>query len=110
MTGAAGPCGHGGHRRVLSWPFGALAIGPRIIESWLGVPASSLVGFEVFGVKARVTAELLRVAGSVAALSGLYFSVALMTNSVYREEFLDELTEELRVVFADRARYLALRR
>jgi len=68
------------------------------------------VGFEVFGVKARVTAELLRVAGSVAALSGLYFSVALMTNSVYREEFLDELTEELRVVFADRARYLALRR
>jgi len=88
--------------------FGALAIGPRIIESWLGVPASC----GVRGLRRQGTRHggALRVAGGVAALSGLYFSVALMTNSAYREEFLDELTEELRVVFADRARYLALRR
>jgi len=36
--------------------------------------------------------------------------VAVLTDSTYREEFLDDLTGGLRDVFADRARYLELRR
>jgi hypothetical protein len=36
--------------------------------------------------------------------------VAVLTDSTYREEFLEELTGDLRAVFADRARYLELRR
>jgi hypothetical protein len=35
--------------------------------------------------------------------------VAVLTDSTYREEFLEELTDDLRAVFADRARYLELR-
>lgn len=84
--------------------FGALAIGPEVIESWVGVRGSSLLAVELAGVEVRVTEELLRVAAGIAALSGLYYSVAVLTDGVYREEFLDELTEELQVVFADRAR------
>ncbi len=33
----------------------------------------------------------------------------MLTDSTYREEFLEELTGDLRAVFADRARYLELR-
>ena len=57
----------------------------------------------------RVTVELLRVSAGIAALSGLYYSVAVLTDATYREEFLEELTDDLRAVFADRARYLELR-
>ena len=46
----------------------------------------------------------------IAALSGLYYSVAVLTDTTYREEFLEELIGNLRTVFADRARYLELRR
>jgi hypothetical protein len=58
----------------------------------------------------RVTVELLRVSAGIAALSGLYSPVAVLTDSTYREEFLDELTGDLRAVFADRSRYVELRR
>ena len=61
-------------------------------------------------IDVRVTVELLRVSAGIAALSGLYYSVAVLTDSTYREEFLEELTGDLRAVFADRARYLELKR
>ena len=51
----------------------------------------------------ELTAELLRVAGGLAAFSGFYFAVAMLTDSTYREEFLDELTAEMRTSFRDRA-------
>ncbi len=70
-------------------------------SSPLSRPASAL--------DVRVTVELLRVSAGIAALSGLYYSVAVLTDSTYREEFLEELTGELRAVFADRARYLELK-
>ncbi len=48
-------------------------------------------------------------AGGLAAFSGLYFAVAMLTDSTYREEFLDEVTSELRQTFRERAEYLRLR-
>ena len=33
----------------------------------------------------------------------------MLTNSTYREEFLEELSEEMRESFAERAEYLKLR-
>ena len=65
------------------------------------------VQVDLFGVDVSLTVELLRVSTGIAVLSGLYYSVAVLTDSTYREEFLEELTGELRKVFADRARYLA---
>ena len=41
-----------------------------------------------------VTAELLRVAGALAAVSGLYYAIAVFTDQTYRDEFLSELTGE----------------
>jgi hypothetical protein len=49
------------------------------------------------------------VAGGLAAFSGFYFAVAMLTDSTYREEFLEELTDEMEVSFKARTAYLDLR-
>jgi hypothetical protein len=89
--------------------FGALVVSAAVIESWTGTDGRQLLALSVGDIEVRVTLELLRVSAGIAALSGLYYSVALLTDSTYRQEFLQELTGELREVFADRPRYLALR-
>jgi hypothetical protein len=53
--------------------------------------------------------ELLRVATAIAALSGLYYAIAVLVDPTYREEFLDEVTGDMRLTFAARTAYLALR-
>jgi hypothetical protein len=51
----------------------------------------------------------VRVAVGLAAFSGFYFAISIFTDSTYREEFLGELTSEMRRSFKDRAEYLRLR-
>ena len=90
--------------------FGALAIGPEVRESWIGDQGERIgLTLELFGERLAVTEELLRVSGGIAAFSGLYYSIAVLTDATYREEFLDELTAELRSTFRLRAEYLTLR-
>jgi hypothetical protein len=89
--------------------FGVLAITPDVTKAWIGTEGTKIVSFHLLGEHMTVTEELLRVSGAIAAFSGLYYSIAVLTDSAYREEFLDELTGELRQVFAERVRYLQLR-
>ena len=90
--------------------FGALVVSAEVIESWTGTDGRQIVALRLGDIDVRITLELLRVSAGIAALSGLYYSVAVLTDSIYRQEFLDELTGDLRAVFADRARYLELKR
>ena len=89
--------------------FGALVIPADVIESWTGTRGQQILSIDLGDIDVRVTVQLFRVSAGIAALSGLYYSVAVLTDSTYREEFLGELTDDLRAVFADRARYLELR-
>ena len=89
--------------------FGALVIPAGVIESWTGTEGRQILALHLGDIDVRMTVELLRVSAGIAALSGLYYSVAVLTDSTYRQEFLEELTDDLREVFADRARYLALK-
>lgn len=89
--------------------FGLLAINDEVRASWIGSPGEELFGFHLFGEDLEVTEELLRVSGGLAAFSGFYFAIAMLTDSTYRQEFLDELGEEMRRSFRDRAEYLKLR-
>jgi hypothetical protein len=88
--------------------FGAFAIGPGVTESWIGSAGDELVTIRLFGERARVTVELLEVSGAIAAFSGLYYAIAVLTDSVYRAEFLEELEQSLRATFVARAEYLSL--
>jgi len=89
--------------------FGLLTITPVVIESWIGHPADELFRFGLLGRDIRVTAELLKISAFLASFSGLYFTVVLVTDSTYREEFFDEILAELRQTFAVRAVYLCAR-
>jgi hypothetical protein len=90
--------------------FGLMTITPEIMESWLGHRGDELFAFGVFGHDLRCTAELLKISGFLAAFSGLYFTVVLVTDETYRKEFRAELLDELRQTFAVRLVYLRVRR
>jgi hypothetical protein len=62
-----------------------------------------------FGEEIEVTEAPLRVSGGIAAFAGLYHAIAVLTDSTYRQEFRDELTEEMAGSFSARAEYLRLR-
>jgi hypothetical protein len=89
--------------------FGMLAIDDAVRAEWLGSEGDVLLEFGLFGEQIEVTRELLRVAIGLGAFSGFYFAIAMLTDSTYREEFLQELTDEMRASFAARAEYLRLR-
>jgi hypothetical protein len=89
--------------------FGVLAIDDSMRTQWIGDPGNVLFHFNLFGERLELTSELLRVALGLAAFSGFYFAIAIFTDSTYREEFLDELTSEMRRSFEERAEYLRLR-
>jgi hypothetical protein len=89
--------------------FGMLAINDTLREEWIGTAGEALVSISIGGDTFEITEPLLRVAGGLAAFSGFYFAVAMLTDSVYREEFLTELSDEMRASFRARADYLRLR-
>jgi hypothetical protein len=89
--------------------FGLLAIDDVARESWIGPDENVLLTISVGGDEFELTEALLQVAGGLAAFSGFYFAVAMLTDSTYREEFLEELTEEMHGTFKARTDYLELR-
>jgi len=90
--------------------FGLLAIDDATREHWIGSAGDELLSFELFGEDLELTTELVRVAGGLAAFSGFYFAISMLTDSTYRQEFLEELTSEMRQSFRERAKYLKLRK
>ena len=89
--------------------FGVLTITPEVMASWLGHRGDVLVEVGALGRDLRLTEELLKISAFLASFSGLYFTVVLVTDGTYREEFFDEILAELRQTFAVRAVYLRAR-
>ena len=89
--------------------FGLFAITESVRIAWIGSDGDELLELTLFGGDFELTTELLKVSAGLAAFSGFYFAVAMLTDSTYREEFLDEVTSELRQTFRDRVEYLRLR-
>jgi membrane protein YdbS with pleckstrin-like domain len=83
--------------------FGALTISPRVINIWLGHGPTAL------GASWLGSLELLQVSVFLAAFSGLYFTVAAVTDQLYREQFFTNVSDELERAVSVRAVYLALR-
>lgn len=90
--------------------FGAIAINQEVREAWIGEAGNTLLTIKLLGEQFQITSELLKVAAGLAAFTGLYFAISMLTDSTYREEFLGEVTAELRSVFRVREEYLQLRR
>lgn len=91
--------------------FGLVAIRPVVVEGWLGadIPTDVLASFRLFGHRLELTTALLHVSGFVAFVAGFSFTVSLVTDSGYREEFFDEVVGQVRQALAVRTVYLAVR-
>lgn len=86
--------------------FGVLTINDEILRSWIGGVGHDLLTVTIYGNTFHLTEELLRVSAGIAAVTGLYFAISMLTDDVYRREFLEELTAEMRETFRARAEYL----
>ena len=89
--------------------FGILTVDEHILETWIGDSGDVLVSFGIGGRDAVLTSELLRVSAAIASFTGLYFTISMLTDEVYRREFVDELTNEMSDTFRARTAYLGLR-
>jgi hypothetical protein len=85
--------------------FGTLAMSERSTASWVGDDVNVLVSWSLDQRDMVVTEELLRVAGFLATFTGLSFTVYLVTDPTYRQEFRTDVASELREAFAVRAAY-----
>ncbi|MDQ5895177.1 MAG: hypothetical protein QG596_1438 [Actinomycetota bacterium] len=88
--------------------FGMLTINADLIAGWTKDPAVVLVEFPLAGRQAQLTSELLRVAAAMASFTGLYFAISMLTDDLYRKEFLSQITDEMKQTFVRRAEYLKL--
>lgn len=89
--------------------FGVLTVDERILQTWIGDGGDVLLRIGIGGRDAVLTSELLRVSAAIASFTGLYFAISMLTDEVYRREFLDELTTEMSDTFRARKAYLELR-
>jgi hypothetical protein len=85
--------------------FGTLAMTERSTGNWVGGDVNVLLSWSLDQREMVVTEELLRVAGFLATFTGLSFTVYLVTDPTYREEFRTDVASELREAFAVRAAY-----
>jgi hypothetical protein len=86
--------------------LGVVAIQPKTASAWLGFPPHVLASVTWGSSTFALTTELLRVAGFLSSFAGLAFTVYLVTDSTYREEFASDVSAELRTVLAVRVAYL----
>lgn len=89
--------------------FGLFAIREETILQWVVYKKGEFdPWFDVmfFDTKLIVTDELFRVAAFIGAISALQFSVSVVNDDVYRQQFNASLEAEIREVLAVRARYL----
>lgn len=90
--------------------IGTLVIDAEVMESWIGQPGDVVAEVNLLGeIPLYLTEELFLVAGAIASFTGLYFAISMLTDDVYRREFLEELTSEMGESFRERAEYLKLR-
>jgi hypothetical protein len=88
--------------------LGLLTVPVDLASAWAGAPVDELVSFHLFGADLAVSSELLKTSAFLAGFTSLQFTVSLLSDGTYQEEFLHELREELRDALATRAVYLTV--
>ena len=85
--------------------FGGIVMTDDVQSSWTGTPKEDLGRLPLLN---NLTVELVQVSVFLAAFASLYFTVAVMTDETYREQFFSEVLHELERAVGVRAGYLAL--
>jgi hypothetical protein len=98
---------------VFFFIFGVLAIQEPVINSWVGseLPRGQvdpLLTLDIGGQRFVITRELIRVCAFLGMLSGFYFTIYVITDKTYREDFFDHVLDRVRRIVVVRAVYLEL--
>jgi hypothetical protein len=86
--------------------LGLLTVPTHLASVWIGEHPDVLVTLDLFGARLSITAELLESAGFLAGFTALQFTVSLLSDRTYQDEFLQDLRGKLREALAVRAVYL----
>lgn len=87
--------------------FGVVVVTEPITRDFVGATPNVLATIHLWGRTMVVTEELLRVAGFLTAFSAFYFTVSVLTDDAYREEFLADVVDEVGRALAVRTIYFA---
>ena len=93
--------------------FGLLTVRAETIVQWTQLGSVeelkdlAYAQFTLFGTEVVLTRELIQVSGFIAAISSLQFAVSLVTDDTYREEFNNDIDDEVRELMAVRTLYLS---
>jgi len=91
--------------------FGFLAVPEATTLAWTGLAdIDVLVRWRVSDRDLVITGPLIRVAAFLGAFGAMYFTVLLSTDALYREEFADDVSPQLRQALAVRCVYRLARR
>jgi hypothetical protein len=92
----------------LAWSTAlVLFVNTEMWQVFAAVSDGDLAG--VAGLFVALGAVFLRVSAAIASFSGLYYAIAVLTDSTYRAEFFDQLEASMRDTFRLRAKYVARR-
>ena len=83
--------------------FGSVVMKDEVASAWIGSPTHHLPGLS------NLSVELVQVSVFLAAFSGLYFTVVVVTDETYRGQFFTGVMAELDQALGVRAAYLTLR-
>jgi hypothetical protein len=89
--------------------LGTLVIDEEVTQTFTSAEPDVLASWTFLGQDMVLTSALLRVAGFLATFAGLSFTVSLVTDPAYREEFRTDMASEVRELFAVQAVYRAAR-
>jgi hypothetical protein len=88
--------------------FGFLAMHLDVQQTWIGdlAPVREYLHVYLGSERLSLTEPLLRVCGFLGAFTGFYFTVYLVTDGTYREEFRTDVVDEVREAFAVHVAYM----
>lgn len=86
--------------------FGLVAVAPDTASAWVGHDVDRVLHGVLWGRSVALTVELLQVATLLAGVAGFSFTLSLLTDNAYRQDFLHDVVREVRQAFAVRAAYL----
>lgn len=88
---------------------GVLAVSPSVQETWAISGGSWVHNLQIDDTTSLVFSHtLIRVSVAIATFTGLYYAIAMLTDAVYRTEFIEAITEQMTTVTTTRVHYQAL--
>lgn len=85
--------------------LGVLTITPGVMQAWGITGGSWTADLDLGGETLVVSQTLLRVSVALATFTGLYYAISVLTDALYRDDFIEDMSTKFRDVNAHRVRY-----